>query len=75
MIQVDVGQKESVEITDAQTVYSQLFTEIGNRRRRTGINQSDTVAPVKQCCGNGAGMAGPVQIERDCGCHKQGSLA
>jgi len=29
MIQCDVGQKESVEIADAQTVNGQLFAEMG----------------------------------------------
>jgi len=72
MIQVNVGQKESVKIADAQAVNGQLFAETGNRGRWPGINQCDSVTGTKQGRGDGAGMAGPVQIEKGCGCHKGG---
>jgi hypothetical protein len=35
---MNVGQKESVEIADAQAVNGQLFAELGDRGRWPGIN-------------------------------------
>jgi hypothetical protein len=75
MIQVDVCQKESVKIDDAQTVNGEVLAEMGNRGRWPGINQCHSVAGSKQGRGDGAGMASPVQIQNGCVCHKRNSVA
>jgi hypothetical protein len=48
VIQMNVGQKESVEIADPQAVNGQLFAKIGNRGRWPGIHQCDSIAGTKQ---------------------------
>ena len=75
MIQMNVGQKESVEIADAQAMNGQLFAEVGEswtmaRDQPMQHNRPNEVRPRRW-----SGTAGPVQIERGCGCHKENSLA
>lgn len=70
MIQVDVGKKEGVEISDVQAVPGQLFAEVRNSGRWPWINQRHAIAETEQGRSDRAAMAGPAQIENGCRYHE-----
>ncbi len=63
VIEMNVGEKDGVEIGDLDAVSAELFAERGERRFRTGIDDGAMIFGIEKRGGDGSRVADPVGVE------------
>jgi hypothetical protein len=62
VIEMDVSDEDSIEVSDSDTVSFELLTKSVKSGRGTRINKSCRTGRAEESRGNGARMAGPEKV-------------